>query len=606
MPFQPGMVKTGEFRSPKDYEVADRRTVMIAAIAVVIAIGAGLAAQLLISLIGFITNLAFYGRISTVFVDPAGAHPGVIRLLVVPVTGAIIVGLMARFGSPSIRGHGIPEVMENVLFGGSRIAPRVLILKPLSAAIAIGTGGPFGAEGPIIATGGALGSVAGQLMRITSDERKILLASGAAAGMSATFGSPVSAVLLAIELLLFEYRARSLIPVALAAAAAAGVRAMFHGTEPVFTMAAVASPSGESLAIYAFIGLIVGVIAAGITRATYAIEDGFEILGEKFRIHWMWWPTLGAVVVGIVGMIEPRALGVGYGNIDGVLTGTIAGTALLMLVIFKFIAWSVYLGSGTSGGTMAPLFTIGGAVGALIGTTIAAMFPGLGVDPRVAGLVGMAAMFAGASHALLASVVLAFETTRQPLGLLPLLAGCTVGYLASLLLGKHSIMTEKLARRGTAVRPEYVADHLAHVMVRDAATRDVISITDTSSLDEVRGWIASGAGGTTHQGFPVVNSEGLLVGVVTRRDLLAPEYAGSESVRQVVRRAPVVVFEDSTLRDAADHMVVNEVGRLPVVSRDETLKVVGIISRSDLLTAHAPRLRAANRVKRVRKITSWK
>jgi chloride channel protein, CIC family len=606
VPSQPGMVKTGEFRSPKDYEVADRRTVMIAAIAVVIAIGAGLAAQLLTSLIGFITNLAFYGRISTAFVDPAGAHPGVIRLLVVPVTGAIIVGLMARFGSPSIRGHGIPEVMENVLFGGSRIAPKVLILKPLSAAIAIGTGGPFGAEGPIIATGGALGSVAGQLMRITSDERKILLASGAAAGMSATFGSPVSAVLLAIELLLFEYRARSLIPVALAAAAAAGVRAMFRGTEPVFAMAAVGSPSGEALAIYALIGLIVGVIAAGITRATYAIEDGFEILGERFGIHWMWWPTLGALVVGVVGMIEPRALGVGYGNIDGILTGTIAGSALLMLVVFKFIAWSVYLGSGTSGGTMAPLFTIGGAVGALIGTTIAAMLPGLGVDPRVAGLVGMAAMFAGASHALLASVVLAFETTRQPLGLLPLLAGCTVGYLASLLLGKHSIMTEKLARRGTAVRPEYIADHLAHVMVRDAATRDVISIADASSLDEVREWIASGAGGTTHQGFPVVNSGGLLVGVVTRRDLLAPEYAGSESVRQVIRRPPVVVFEDSTLRDAADQMVVNEVGRLPVVRRDETLKVVGIISRSDLLTAHAPRLRAANRVKRVRKFTSWK
>ena len=593
--------KTGEYRSPPDYEIVDRRTVMISVIAVVLAIFAGLAAQFLSALIGFITNASFYGRISTAFVDPAGAHPHVARILIVPVLGALIVGLMARYGSSAIRGHGIPEVMENVLFGGSRIPARVLVLKPISAAIAIGTGGPFGAEGPIIATGGALGSLAGQLMRITSDERKTLLASGAAAGMAATFGSPVSAVLLSIELLLFEYRARSLVPVALAAATATGVRAVFNGTAPVFEMANVASPSGSALAVYAVIGLVAGIVAAGITRATYAIEDGFEMLGEKFNLHWMWWPMLGALVVGLVGIVEPRALGVGYDNISGVLSGSIAGTALIMLLIFKFIAWSVYLGSGTSGGTMAPLFTIGGAIGAVLGTLIAAMAPSLGVDHRVAGLVGMAAVFAGASHALLASVVLAFETTRQPLGLLPLLAGCTVGYLASILLGRHSIMTEKLARRGTAVRPEYVADHLAHVIVRDVATRDVVTVAATRTLTDVREWLSSEAKGTTHQGFPVVNDQGLLIGVVTRRDLMqGPD--DNRTVRDVIRRPPVVVYEDSTLRDAADHMVVEEVGRLPVVSRDAVLKVVGIISRSDLLAAHRPRLTAANRARRVRRL----
>lgn len=603
---QKNLVKTGEFRSPRDYEIADKRTVMISVVAIVIAIGAGLAAQFLTALIGLITNISFYNRVSTAFVDPAGAHAHWLKLLIVPVTGALIVGLMARYGSSAIRGHGIPEVMENVLFGGSKISPRVLVLKPLSAAIAIGTGGPFGAEGPIIATGGALGSLAGQLIRITSDERKVLLASGAAAGMAATFGSPVSAVLLSVELLLFEYRARSLIPVALAAVTATGIRAIFHGTAPVFEMADVASPSGSALAVYALIGLIVGIIAAGITRATYAIEDAFEILGEKFHIHWMWWPMIGALVVGIVGIFEPRALGVGYANIDGVLSGTLAGKALLFLVIFKFIAWSVYLGSGTSGGTMAPLFTIGGAIGALLGVMIATALPSLGVDHRVAGLVGMAAMFAGASHALLTSVVMAFETTRQPLGLLPLLAGCTVGYLVSILLVRNSIMTEKLARRGTSLRLEYSVDHLAHVLVRDAATRDVVKLTDSANLDEVRAWVNSGAGDTTHQGFPVVNDAGLLVGVVTRRDILDPNQPGTAKVRDVIRRPPVVVYDDSSLRDAADHMVTEEVGRLPVVTRDASLTVVGIISRSDLLSAHRPRLTAARRVKRVRKLTSWK
>jgi H+/Cl- antiporter ClcA/CBS domain-containing protein len=603
---QKNLVKTGEFRSPRDYEIADMRTVMISIVAIVIAIGAGLAAQFLTALIGLITNISFYSRISTAFVDPAGAHAHWLKLLIVPVTGALIVGLMARYGSSAIRGHGIPEVMENVLFGGSKISPRVLVLKPLSAAIAIGTGGPFGAEGPIIATGGALGSLAGQLIRITSDERKVLLASGAAAGMAATFGSPVSAVLLSVELLLFEYRARSLIPVALAAVTATGIRAIFHGTAPVFEMADVASPSGSALAVYALIGLIVGIVAAGITRATYAIEDAFELLGEKFHIHWMWWPMIGALVVGIVGIFEPRALGVGYANIDGVLSGTLAGKALLFLVIFKFIAWSVYLGSGTSGGTMAPLFTIGGAIGALLGVMIAAALPTLGVDHRVAGLVGMAAMFAGASHALLTSVVMAFETTRQPLGLLPLLAGCTVGYLVSILLVRNSIMTEKLARRGTSLRLEYSVDHLAHVLVRDAATREVVKLTDSARLDEVRAWVNSGAGDTTHQGFPVVNDEDLLVGVVTRRDLLDPDIPGTAQVRDVIRRPPVVVYDDSSLRDAADHMVTEEVGRLPVVTRDASLTVIGILSRSDLLSAHGPRLTAARRVKRVRKLSAWK
>jgi H+/Cl- antiporter ClcA/CBS domain-containing protein len=596
------LVRTGEFRTPRDYEIVDRRTVMIAALAAALAIAAGLAAQILTALIGLITNLAFYGRISTAFVDPAGAHPHVLQLLIVPMIGALIVGLMARYGSPAIRGHGIPEVMENVLFGGSRISPRVLVLKPLSAAIAIGTGGPFGSEGPIIATGGALGSLAGQLMRITSDERKTLLASGAAAGMAATFGSPVSAVLLSIELLLFEYRARSLIPVALAAVTATGVRAIFDGTGPVFQMADVASPTGGALALYALIGLIVGVIAAGITRSAYAIEDVFELIGKKLNIHWMWWPILGALVVGIVGIFEPRALGVGYGNIDGILSGSIAGRALIALLIFKFIAWSVYLGSGTSGGTMAPLFTIGGAIGAIIGSFIASVIPMAGVDHRVAGLVGMAAMFAGASHAILTSVVMAFETTRQPLGLLPLLAGCTVGYLASIMLGRHSIMTEKLARRGASLRIEYAVDHLAHVLVKDAATRNVVTLRDTQSLDQVRAWVRTGAGGTTHQGFPVLNAEGMLVGVVTRRDILNGDEAGNATVRDVVRRPPVCVYEDSSLRDAADHMVTEEVGRLPVISRDGNLEVVGIISRSDLLTAHRPRLNAATRAKRVRKI----
>lgn len=587
---------------PSSHELVDGRTVRLALLAMAIAVAAALGAQLLTALIGFVTNLAFYGRISTQFVAPGGGHRHALALLLTPMAGALVVGLMARYGSAAIRGHGIPEVMERILHGESRIPARILILKPLSAAIAIGTGGPFGAEGPIIATGGALGSLAGQFLHVTADERKVLLAAGAAAGMAATFGSPVSAVLLAIELLLFEYRPRSLIPVALAAATASAIRIAYDGSTPVFDIPRLSQPTGSALAFYTLLGIAVGALAAGITRVTYAIEDGFEHLGTRFGIHWMWWPALGAVVVGVVGLMEPRTLGVGYENIVGALSGTIVGRALLALVVLKFVSWAVYLGSGTSGGTLAPLFTVGGGLGAWCGATAAAMAPGLGIDSRIAGLVGMASIFAGASHALLASVVFAFETTRQPVGLLPLLCGCTASYLASLLLSRHSIMTEKLARRGASVRPEYVVDRLSQVLVRDVATRHVVSLRVDDTLGAVRSWLAAGAGGATHQGFPVLDERASLVGVVTRRDLLDLSHGDDRRIREIVRRSPVVVYEDNTLRDAADQMVLEHVGRVPVIRRDDDRQVIGMISRSDLLAAHAPRLVAARRATRTRRL----
>jgi chloride channel protein, CIC family len=587
---------------PREYEPIDRRTVFISAWTVLLGAAAGLVAKLLTALIGLVTNVAFYSRVSATMSSPAGSHHGAIALVCIPILGAIAVGLMARYGSAAIRGHGIPEVMERILFAESRISPRVLILKPLSAALAIGTGGPFGAEGPIIATGGALGSLIGQFLHVTNDERKTLLAAGAAAGMAATFGSPVSAVLLAVELLLFEYRPRSLIPVALASAVATGVRFAFEGNAPVFPIGLLTQPSGEALAAYAVLGMLIGALAAWITRTSYRIEDVFEWLGHRTGIHWMWWPIAGALVVGLVGLVEPRTLGVGYQNITGAIDGTIVGSALIMLVVLKFISWSIYLGSGTSGGTLAPLFTIGGGLGAWIGAYAARWAPSLGVDARVAGLVGMAAIFAGASHALLTAVVFAFETTRQPLGLLPLLAGCTASWMVSLLLSRNSIMTEKLARRGAIVRSEYSADHLTHVLVRDVAAKKVVSLQGDRLLGDVREWLASGAGGTTHQGFPVLDDDGMLAGVVTRRDLLDATHSDSVQVRDVIRRAPVVVYETSTLRDAADQMVLARVGRLPVVPHAGSRELVGILSRSDLLAAHAPRLEAAHRMKRVRRL----
>src|SRR5205823_3319098 len=390
----------------------------ICAWSVVLALITGFIAQALVGIIGLVTNIAFYGRFSTQFVSPANNHRGWL-VLFIPAIGGVIVGLMARYGSKAIRGHGIPEAMEQVLLNQSRIPARMTFLKPLSAAIAIGTGGPFGAEGPIIATGGALGSLIGQLMPTTAAERKTLLAAGASAGMAATFGSPVSAVLLAIELLLFEFRPRSIIPVALASATATAIRFLAVGTTPVFAMQFVGQQSSEALATYACVGAVIGWLSIYVTRAVYWIEDLFEHL----PIHWMWWPAIGGFAVGVIGYFSPRTLGVGYDNIEGMVSGKLFGQTVALLCLMKFISWSISLGSGTSGGTLAPLFTIGGGVGVVLGELLAVQFPHFGIDPRICALVGMAAMFAGASRALLASVVFAFETTLQPLGLLPLLAG---------------------------------------------------------------------------------------------------------------------------------------------------------------------------------------
>ncbi len=453
------------------------RSVVLALLALAVGVAAALVARALLALIALIGNLAFSGRLSWATAHPAHNALGA-WVVAVPVVGALVVGLMARFGSPAIRGHGIPEAIEQILTNRSRIGARVLWLKPLSAAVSIGTGGPFGAEGPIIATGGALGSLLGQRIRVTADERKALLAAGAAAGMTATFGTPLAAVLLAIELLLFEFSAETLLPVLVACATAAVVRAGLLGFSPFFAMPQLAWPGVGALLACVPLGAAVGVAAVAITRAVYAVEDAFE----RLPLHWMWWPAIGAVAVGAIGWWQPRSLGVGYDNITDALAGGGLVGALWLLGAAKLLSWTIALGSGTSGGTLAPLMTVGACLGAALGHALAAAFPQLGLDPRLAALVGMAAMFAGASRALFMSVVFALETTWQMPGLLPLLLGCGAAWLVSGLSMRQTIMTEKIARRGVRVPAAYQADPFAHARVGDYANPRPVALDAGDTL----------------------------------------------------------------------------------------------------------------------------
>lgn len=429
-----------------------KETVAVVAIGLVQTVVVVCIAQGLIKLIALCTNLFYRGELTFADGAPDPHALGLISILI-PVAGGLVVGFMARYGSKGIRGHGIPEAMESILIRESRIPKRITILKPLSSAIAIGSGGPFGAEGPIIATGGSVGSLLGQLLPVNESSRKILLASGAAAGMTAIFGTPLSAVLLCIELLLFEFKAGSFIPVALCAALANVLReSLFGWDRPFFEMTPFNPASTEHFFVFLVFGAILGLLSVAVIKSVYWIEDQFE----KIPVSWMWWPALGGLVVGILGWFEPRSLGVGYGNITDALQAHLPLQLALSILFFKFISWSIALGSGTSGGTLAPLMTVGAILGLLASAALAAISPSVGVDPQVLALAGMAGLFAACSRAVLASALFAFEATRQPLGLVPLLGTCSMAYLFSRAFCIDSIMTLKIVRRGVRVPHEYV------------------------------------------------------------------------------------------------------------------------------------------------------
>ncbi|HWB27538.1 MAG TPA: chloride channel protein [Chitinophagaceae bacterium] len=563
-------------------KVVSGRVFLLSLQAVINAAIIGVIAKGLVLVIQFVTNFAFYGRFSFHNSSPQHNHLGWL-VVIVPVAGSFVVGIIARFGSAAIRGHGIPEAMETIIANQSKIPPAITFLKPLSAAISIGTGGPFGAEGPIIATGGAFGSLTGQIMHISSSERKIILAAGACAGMSAIFGSPVAAVLLAIELLLFEFSPRSIIPVALSCTAGAAMHFIFFGTVPVFAMPDIPEPSGPALVIYLLIGGAAGVMAAFVSKSVYWIEDAFE----KLPIHWMWWPAIGAVAVGLIGYYAPATMGVGYENISALLTGTLPLTMVIVLCVLKFLSWAVALGSGTSGGTLAPLFTIGGAFGALTGSMVLTWMPHCGINIATAALVGMAAMFAGASRAVLTSIVFAFETTAQPHGLLPLLGACTAAYFVSFLLLKGgSIMTEKIQRRGIRAPVAYAPDILQNITAT-AVMEDAPFVVDKSNnLADLRAWLAANADKYLSRFVVVTAGEDQFAGYLQIKDLYAGDLIISSDVGKILSPGAPFVTKETPVNRICEIMGDAGMDCIAVISNPDN-KLVGVVHAWNIVEAYS-------------------
>lgn len=537
----------------------------LALFAVFIGIFSSIGAWLLLGMIRFFTHLFFYQKIAWTEVSPAANSLGA-WVIIVPAVGGLIVGLMARFGSEKIRGHGIPEALEAILFGKSRMSPKVAILKPLSSGIVIGSGGPFGAEGPVIMTGGAIASLLAQAFHLTAAERKALLVAGACAGMTAVFGAPMAAILLAVELLLFELRPRSLLPVAVACAVAGFLRPVWATAGPLFPMQ---TPPVETLAMVSciFAGLAAGALSAVMTRLLYWVEDGFEHL----PLHWMWWPAIGGLVVGLGGWLEPRALGVGYDVIADLLAHNMVVSTVLALLAVKIVIWAVALGSGTSGGVLAPLLMIGAGLGYVLSPWLP------GGDPRLWALVCMAATLGGTMRAPLMAVMFAFELTGNSHAMLPLILGCATAYGFSVVVMPRSILTEKIARRGLHVYREYGVDPLERSFVDEVMTRDVVAIPAEMAVDLARQKFFGPR--QAHRGYPVVDGA-ILVGLVRREDLGDDAQA---RVGDLLQGVGPVALSGETCRSVAARMAATGVERLPVVDAEGSHALVGIVSRSDLL-----------------------
>ena len=569
------------------------RVIPISLVAIGIGILSAFVALALLRLIGLFTNLFFYQRWSSAFVSPAGHHLGPIVILV-PVVGALIIGFMARYGSERIRGHGIPEAIEAILISGSRIEPRVAFLKPISSAISIGTGGPFGAEGPIIMTGGAFGSMVAQFMHLTSSERKTLLVAGAAGGMSATFASPVAAVLLAVELLLFEWKPRSLIPVALASAAAAAARRYILGMGPLFPVPPHPMFIGpKGLAGCVLVGLLAGALSALLTLSVYAAEDSFG----KLPIHWMWWPAFGGLVIGIGGWISPRALGVGYDSIGELLRGEMAIRVMVGLLVVKWIIWSVSLGSGTSGGVLAPLLMMGGALGGVMATVLPN--EGVGFWP----LISMSAILGGTMRSPFTGVIFALELTHDVTVLLPLLVAATIAHGFTVLTLRRSILTEKVARRGYHLSREYAVDPLEILFVREVMRTNIAVLPASISLKDATDSLRSDHR-RSQRLLPVVDDQGRLTGVLTRGELqtFLEERRGEGDglpLTSLVRANPERAYPDEPLRVVVNRMAETGITRLLVVERNDPRKLVGIVSLNDLLQARVRNLQEERRRERV-------
>lgn len=564
----------------RDYSV-DARVLYVSLLAALLGAVSSVLAWALLKLIDLSTNLFYYHRFSFATAEAGGHHLGWMAVFV-PVVGGLMVGLIARFLSPKVRGHGMPEAVEVIVFQGGRVQPRVAILKPLATAISIGSGGPFGAEGPVIITGGAVGSVLGQLLPFTDSERTVLMVAGASAGMAAAFSCPMSATLLAVEMLLFEWRPRSLVPVAIACITAGAIRHLLLGPGPIFPMQPTTGPMHHAAMLGALaVGVLAALMSTGLSRAMHF----FETMFEKLPIHWMWWPAIGGIAIGLGGLVFPQALGVGYDVIRQLLNEPVTWKLLVGVLVVKSLIWVIALGSETAGGVFAPLLMIGGAMGVAAGHWLTPISPGAWA------VVGMTSIISAALGAPLTAAMFAVELTHNGGLMIPVLLACVTSYALSVLLQARSLVTEGLSRKGLHLSREYGVDPLETVMVREVMHTSLFALPADATRQNAMDWLET----MNHRGgeawahwqriFPLVAEDGAITGILTRGQMITAAKEGDPDdplIEDGIRR-PVSIAPLDTLRSAAERMAELKLRSFPVI--DESGKMAGILNIEDLLEA---------------------
>lgn len=581
-----------------------------------IGILAAVIAFLIYRFIGFLYNLFFYQRLAFSFVEPPDSGLQ-LWIIFVPALGGLIAGLMAQYGSRRIIGHGIPEAMEAVWDNDSKVAPRVLILKPISAAIAIGTGAPFGVEGPIIQSGGAMGSVFGQWISTTAAERKVLLACGAAAGMAATFNTPLAGILVAIELLVFEFQARSFIPISIASLIATGTRRPLIGVGPMFQIEGIPTEFFPNLPFLIALGIVIG-------GAAILFKDGYflaETYIHRIPVSDVLLPAIGGLILGVMGLLVPRTFGVGYDVAQEIINNELAVGLVFVVMLFKVVGVTVTLGSKTSGGFLAPVFVAGAAIGSVF-AHVMNLLPGVTIPVSLFALAGLGTLFGVVSNATFGFTIFAIEVTGRYDALLPVfLVGVVADAIATLYMGPD-IMTTELSDRGIDVHQEYEIDVLkrfkaGEVMDTNPASIDpgvtaaqlaaTIAGTGTSSpessvadgglerfVDEANEVaeadtieLAEESEQTVHDGFPIVDSGGELVGVITYGDLVRAiaRGDGDRTVTDVGTTDLIVGYPDERLFETVIRMAEADIEQLPIVPRDDEVELVGVLDSQNLMTS---------------------
>jgi len=519
---------------------------------------------------------------------------GQYHVILIPAAGGLIVGLLVYFGAREAKGHGVPEVMEAVAVRGGRIRPRVALVKVIASSICIGSGGSVGREGPIVQIGSSMGSTIGQWLRLSGDWVRTLVACGAAGGISATFNTPIGGVFFAMEIILGRFVTPRFGFVVISSVVADFVAHAFLGSRPSFDVIPYSMVSYWELLPYVLLGVLAALAATAFIRLLYKCEDLFDAWHFPEYLK----PVIGGIGIGLIGLYSYDLFGVGYGDVFWVSTmsvnqallGEIALQALLILLLLKIVATSLTLGSGGSGGIFAPSLFMGAMLGGALGTAAHQFFPTLTTTSGAYALVGMAAVFAGAARAPITAIVMLFEMTRDYNIILPLMIAVVISTVISRSLNRETIYTLKLVRRGVDIHQLGRDSPLRDITVGEAMTQDFPTVLPTMLVrDLITKLRRSG-----HHGFPVVNKKEEFIGVVTLADVeTAMSEAGSSdlTVDDIASKSVVVAYPDEYIHDVFIKLGTQDIGRIPVVARDNPKRLLGVLRRHDVLTAYSRAIR---------------